>query len=838
MPGQAETLESQKQEKIQDALKKSEERFRQVVESAPNAMVMINQSGAIEMVNGQAERVFGYERGEMLGQPVEMLVPERFRRNHPGLRGSFFSNPASRPMGAGRDLHGLKKDGSEFPVEIGLNPIETDAGTMVLSAIVDISGRKQLEERWQVAEEALRKTQAQLRAIVNEAPLGVYLVDGDFRIREVNPTALSASGNMTDMIGRDFDEVIHVLWPKAYADEMVERFRHTLDSGEPYIVPERIEERRDLGVTQYYQWQISRVPLPEGRYGVVCYFRDISAQVFARKAVAESEERFRFMAEAMPQKIFTATPSGNVDYINEQWMEFTGLSFEQIKSRGWTQFIHPDDVEENVRLWRHSVETGQPFQFMHRFRRADGAYRWHLSRAHAMRDADGKVIMWIGSDTDVHEQKKSEEAYHELSDALERKVEERTRALEAEIRERQKAEATLQQAQKLEAIGQLTGGVAHDFNNVLTAVLGNLELALRHASDPAVERFLQNAQHAAERGARLTDHLLSFARKQPLRWEPCDLNRLIASFKDLLARTIGPTVDVRLALADDLWTVIADGTQFEMALLNLALNARDAMPNGGTLVIATTNVAAGSLELPSDLAPGDYACVAVRDTGTGMSEEVAAKAFEPFYTTKEVGKGTGLGLSQVYGFSKQLGGTVALSSEVGAGTSVSFFLPRAPEPGAVASPARVLLAEPLPNVQPNGARVLVIDDDPDVRDVTADALRALGFDVVVAESARRGLELLGNGAPVDLAVVDFSMPEMNGIEFIRRARISRPNLPCLLVAGYEYVSKLGDASSGGTTILRKPYRMHELAATIDHLLAQVEGQEGTDADPLSTLAIH
>jgi signal transduction histidine kinase len=237
---------------------------------------------------------------------------------------------------------------------------------------------------------------------------------------------------------------------------------------------------------------------------------------------------------------------------------------------------------------------------------------------------------------------------------LERKVLQRTRALEAEIRGRQKAEATLQQAKKLEAIGQLTGGIAHDFNNVLAAVLGNLELAMRRNPDPAVEQFLRRAQRAAERAARLTDHLLSFARKQPLRRERCDVNYLVSDFNDLLKRTIGPSVDVRQGLADGIWPVMADPTQFEMALLNLAMNARDAMPKGGTLVIETMNLATGSADLPSDLAPGDYARVSVRDNGTGMSAEVMAKAFDPFYTTKEIGRGTGLGLSQVYGFCKQL----------------------------------------------------------------------------------------------------------------------------------------------------------------------------------------
>ncbi len=222
--------------------------------------------------------------------------------------------------------------------------------------------------------------------------------------------------------------------------------------------------------------------------------------------------------------------------------------------------------------------------------------------------------------------------YQELSDSLERKVEQRTRDLEAETIERRKAEATLQQAQKMEAIGQLTGGVAHDFNNVLAAMFGNLELARARTADPVLDRFLQNAQHAAERGAKLTDHLLSFARKQPLRREACDLNQLITRFKSLIARTIGPIIDLRLALADDLWTVMADANQFEMALLNLAVNARDAMPDGGTLVIATINLSEGSRELPSDLDPGDYACVCVSDSGTGMSAKVAARVFEPFYT--------------------------------------------------------------------------------------------------------------------------------------------------------------------------------------------------------------
>lgn len=425
--------------------------------------------------------------------------------------------------------------------------------------------------------------------------------------------------------------------------------------------------------------------------------------------------------------------------------------------------------------------------------------------------------------------------YQELSNTLELKVEQRTRALEIELGKSQKIEASLQQAQKMEAIGQLTGGVAHDFNNVLAAVLGNIDLAQEHATGPVLKRFLQNAQHAAERGAKLTDHLLSFARKQPLRWEPCDLNQLITSFRDLIARTIGALVDVQLALADNLWLVMADATQFEMALLNLAVNARDAMSGGGKLVIATNNVVAHSSGLPNDLAPGDYTCVSVRDTGCGMGTEVACRAFEPFYTTKRSGEGTGLGLSQVYGFSKQLGGSATLSSKVGMGTQVELFIPRALEVVKTTPPLQLALADPLMDLQRSGTRILMVDDEADVRDVTVDVLHSLGFDVVAAENARQGLEILNKDLLIDLLLTDFSMPQMDGIEFIQKARVLNPGLPCLLVTGYAELSRFADALSDGIMILRKPYRMKQLAEAIDRLMAQVGSQN--DVDRLAGLAV-
>jgi PAS domain S-box-containing protein len=797
--------------------------LRLMLDTTNQAFYVVDPEGFTTLCNAAFLRLLGFQReADVLGRRLHDLIHHSYPDGTPYPAQEC---PIYRCARTGESAHVndevlFRVDGTSFAAEYWVHPIRYGGALRgALCTFIDITERRR-------AEEALRKTEIQLQAIVNGAPLGVYLVDGDFRIRVVNDRAFAASGNIPDLIGRDLDEVNRAIWSQAYADEIIERHRHTLETGESYRTSERIEYRRDRGVLEYYQWQISRAPLADGGYGVICYFRDISAQVFARRAIAASEERLRFMAEAMPQKIFTATPDGEVDYFNQQWTEFTGLPMTQIEKWGWVQFIHPDDLLQTVEVWKHSIETGEPIQLMHRFRRADGAYRWHLSRVHAMRDAQGKITMWIGSNTDIHEQKEIEEAYRELSETLECKIEERTRDLQIEILERQKVEATLQQAQKMETIGQLTGGVAHDFNNVLAAVIGNLELVLGRVTDPTARRLLQNAQHAAERGAKLTDHLLSFARKQVLRVEPSDLNGLLASFEDLLVRTIGPAVDITLTLAEDLWPAMVDPSQFQMAILNLAVNARDAMPEGGSFSIATRNIPAGSPDLPKDLSRGDYACVSVQDTGTGMTAEVAVKAFEPFYTTKEIGKGTGLGLSQVYGFSKQLGGTAMVTSQLGTGTGVFLFLPRAGKVAAMASPPQGLHAEPVPPAPSNGVRVLVVDDDPEVLKVVAHALRTLGFDAVTADSGRRGLEMLATGMPVGLAVVDFAMPGMNGIEFIRRLRVSRPNLPCMMITGYADVSKFGDPASGGTLVLRKPYRLKELAAMIDQLLAQLDRQRG------------
>jgi signal transduction histidine kinase/CheY-like chemotaxis protein len=418
---------------------------------------------------------------------------------------------------------------------------------------------------------------------------------------------------------------------------------------------------------------------------------------------------------------------------------------------------------------------------------------------------------------DVAMRKRTERQLREVQKELDQKVEQRTAELEtanrrllAEIEEREQAEAQLLQAQRIEAVGQLTSGVAHDFNNLLTAVLGNLELLEKaRPGDPRSPRRIAAIRAAAERGARLTGQLLAFSRKQRLEPRPVDLNRIVTGIGDLLRSTIGGAIRIEPILGADLWPALADPNQIELVLLNLAINARDALEVGGSLTIETTNVALGAPARPEEPPAGDYVMVSVTDSGAGMSEEVRAKAFEPFFTTKEPGKGSGLGLSMVYGVAKQLGGGVRIDTRLGEGTSVKVYLPRAiavvETPSAVRGDPAVAAAA--------AATLLLVDDDADVRAVTASMLEELGYHVIEAANGGAALDRLDRESGIDLLLVDFAMPAMNGIEVARQARTRRPGLPIMFITGYSDTAALaGEAGEAG--IIQKPFRSGDLAAKV------------------------
>ncbi|MCJ7420809.1 ATP-binding protein [Sphingomicrobium astaxanthinifaciens] len=420
-------------------------------------------------------------------------------------------------------------------------------------------------------------------------------------------------------------------------------------------------------------------------------------------------------------------------------------------------------------------------------------------------------------------EQESERAY-----ALEEAVAERTaelsaanEALRAEAEEREAAEARLRQAQKMEAVGQLTGGIAHDFNNMLAVVVGGLDLARRHIDGPRRDLMshLGNAMEGATRAAALTRRLLSFARAEPLLPERVEAKQMIGSMRELLDRTLGEQISITYAIAEDAWPVFVDAHQFENALLNLALNARDAMAGEGQLEIRADNVTLAAGEV-GDIRAGDYLRVAVRDTGKGMSDEVRERAFEPFFTTKDVGKGTGLGLSQIFGFAHQSGGEIGIDTEVGKGTTVAIYLPRT-DVAATAQPvAPLAAAQEEDGIVCANARILVVEDDPRVRTATVGALEDLGYDPVSCSSGAEALSLFAPGR-FDLVISDVIMPEMTGTELVRHLTAAEPGLAVLFVTGY-----VGDDESDELAdheLLRKPFTVGALSKAVAEALRRASG---------------
>ena len=418
--------------------------------------------------------------------------------------------------------------------------------------------------------------------------------------------------------------------------------------------------------------------------------------------------------------------------------------------------------------------------------------------------------------------------WRRLNEELESRVQERTgelaaanRVLLAQIEEREKVEITLRQMQRLEAVGQLTSGVAHDFNNLLTVVLGNVEVlesAMERAGvDAKLTKRLGYMRNAAERGARLTSQLLAFSRRQRLEPKACDLNEVVSNMQDLLQSTIGGSIRIDTRLEPSLSSAMVDPTQLELAVLNLAINARDAMGVGGTLSVATANVTLRAPARPEEPPAGHYVSICVSDTGSGMSEEVRQKVFEPFFTTKDIGKGSGLGLSQVLGFAQQSGGGVRISSRLGRGTSVFIYLPQTQaHPRTTRRSARVGAASDAAGRE----HILLVDDDAGVREVTATILRGLGYTVYEAGSGGAALESLQSHPQIDLVLIDFAMPGMSGADVVRRLRATHPRLPTVFITGFADRTALADVSE--THIIGKPFHPDELAGKVRAALSSVE----------------
>jgi PAS domain S-box-containing protein len=800
------------------------------------------------------------------------------------------------------------------------------------------------------AEAALRESQQRLRLALEAGRTGVWEIDFGAGVVSASETAAEIFGvPFTSTDGRYGIGAWHA---RVHPDDLngIRRyFRQAMRRrADDYDIEYRIV-RPDGAV----RWIAVRGAVARNSRGKVVrsvgVVRDVTERKRAEETLRQSEERYRALAESIPELVWIIEPAGKGTYINPRCVEYTGLSAETLANEDCrVGLVHPDDLER-VRTTLARRRGDREYQFEARLRRKDGQYRWHRIRGLPLRRSGEPAGGWLSTATDVDDLRQVELVLNDANKALEQRIGERTTQLAAsearerayfdnspdylvlvrvrpngeqvyedlnpaaerllghrrddmigrciaeilpptavtemnaytadclkqgtpqhlvmhrnygpgrehvvdaiiapvpftdgddrfvllcgrDVTEQHAVEEQLRQAQKLQAVGRLTGGVAHDFNNLLTVVLGNLDRIEQRARgrDDSLYGMAKAARHAAERGAQLTAQLLTFSRRQALQSASVMLDRLVAGIDDLLRRAAGERVEITIEAGQDLWPCRTDAAQFEAAVLNLVINARDAMmPKGGCLKLHVRNARVSSRNARRlGIPPGDYVCVSVSDTGPGMTPEVLARVFEPFFTTKDVGKGTGLGLSQVYGFTKQSGGTVVVDSFVGRGTTVTLYLPRAsaglaspPEAPTVgldaAAAAAVSTGSAEAAASENRGTILLVEDQKDVLTLTSAVLSDLGYSVVPASGGAEARSILEGPLPIDLLFTDVMMPgEMSGHELARRAQELRPNLPVLLTSGHpEGCEPVTTADRFGT--IRKPYRASELAKAISALL--------------------
>ena len=535
--------------------------------------------------------------------------------------------------------------------------------------------------------------------------------------------------------------------------------------------------------------------------GIMVLLQDVTEQRIAERALRESEARFRRIANSAPAMMWVTRRDQVRDFVNEAYADFAcgpGCDHEQARTLDWRARIHPDDVERIVAESIAGEASGKAFTLEGRYQRHDGEWRWLRSVSQPRFGPDGELVGFIGVASDITLAKQAE-----LD--LRRQVDEGAKEL-------LHAQEQLRQSQKMEALGQLTGGIAHDFNNLLTVVVGGLDIIAKRADDDKLRGYAENALAAAERGARLTGQLLAFSRVQRLEVTPTYVASIIQNMRPLLRNVLGPGIEKVFDLDEGMMPVMADPTQLEVAVLNLAINARDAMPEGGVLSFTSAPVVIAD---DPEMEDGDYIELTISDTGVGMPPEVLERAFEPFFTTKEVGKGTGLGLSMVYGMARQSGGEARIESTPGQGTSVRLLFRKADGPIAEAAVAADEPAGPCADAGPQS--ILVIDDDPDVRAFIAASLAEQGYEVHQAADGREGMQIFNRRKP-DLVIVDFIMPGLSGADVANKLLARRPDQPILFVSGYSETEAVRRVAPN-VPLLAKPFRADALEKAVRGALA-------------------
>ncbi|MVA23883.1 PAS domain S-box protein [Agrobacterium vitis] len=664
----------------------------------------------------------------------------------------------------------------------------------------DITDRKQAEVTLQKSEERWRGLFEQMHEgfftaeVVRDAEGKVI----DFVFIDINPAFERQTGLIAaQTIGQPVREAI-----PGVQDELIATYGEIVDTGQARQFEVYIPA---LG-NRWYEAHARKVG-PE-RFAVL--FLDITIRKAAEKRVLESEERFRTLSQSMPNHVWTARSDGSLDWFNDQVFAYSGMSPDQLAGNGWAAMVHPDDIDVVAQEWTEARAAARQYQVEFRLRRHDGAYRWHIARAVPIKADSGGVAHWIGTNTDIHDQKEAEAALENSAAQLEARVEERT----AQLLEMQNA---LQQSQKMETIGKLTGGVAHDFNNLLQVISGNLNLLAKDVvGNERAERRVSNALAGVTRGGKLASQLLAFGRRQPLAPKVVHLGRLLANMEDLLRRSIGEAIEIETIVSGGLWNTSIDPTQMENAVLNLAINARDAMDGAGKLTIEAGNAFLDDAYAArhAEVEPGQYVMLAVTDTGAGMTPDVIEQVFEPFFSTKAEGKGTGLGLSMVYGFVKQSNGHVKIYSEPGHGTTVKLYLPK------TAAAEDVEIRQDVGPSLGGSETILVVEDDDNVRDTVIELLSDLGYSILKASDPQSAISVIESGVPIDLLFTDVVMPgALKSPELARKAKERLPNLSVLFTSGYTENSIVHHGRlDAGVELISKPYTRDALARKIRQVL--------------------
>ncbi|KQS75185.1 histidine kinase [Rhizobium sp. Leaf384] len=895
------------------ALRASEEHSRQIIDSAVDyAIIALDLDGCIVRWNDGARLTFGWTADEVVGSHWEMLF-------NPQDKAAGKADEAIRAAlengSAHHDRWHVRKDGRRFWASGEIRPLLDNSGTAI--GFVKI-----LRDRTQehLADQALIDAQARLRRAQVAGGVGVFALD-------LTSNVLAPTPEFCKIYGLDVVDTIPIDMIQALVvddDQSVASNPETRRSGTAPLNVEYRIRRADTGEKRFIarrgEFEYDDQGVPVRFVGVV---QDVTERRRSQRALRESEARFRALTQAMPNHVWTAGPDGKLDWFNSRVYEYSGHSEGELNGDAWVGMVHPEDLEPAVEKWTSSLSTGNPYETEFRLRDRNGAYRWHIARGIPIKDETGAVVLWIGTNTDIEEQRATLEHVSELNETLEQRVAERTadrdrmwrlstdimlvadfqanilsinpawtsllgwlpeellntsftrlihpddlratldevaklgsgattfafvnryqcrdgsyrtiswtavpddsyiHAVGRDVTQEQEAatalrktELALQQAQKMEAIGNLTGGVAHDFNNLLQVVAGNLQLLGKDiVGNERAQKRVSNALEGVNRGSKLASQLLAFGRRQALDPRVLNVGRLVRGMDDMLRRTIGEGIEVETVVSGGLWNTLVDPMQIENALLNLAINARDAMEGYGRLTIEVGNAFLDDAYAlrHDEVEAGQYVVVSVTDTGSGMGAEVMEKVFEPFFSTKPEGKGTGLGLSMVYGFVKQSGGHVKLYSEIGQGTTVRMYLPRSTQ----LEDLRLEQA----NIPVEGGHetVLVAEDDEGVRSTVVEMLQELGYRVLKAPDAAAALSIIESGVAIDLLFTDVVMPgPLKSADLARKAKDRIRDIGVLFTSGYTENSIVhGGRLDAGVQLLSKPYSREQLARKIRQVL--------------------